>query len=96
MFTRQKGVDNEEPLWLYVLDQKPTFKYDYRANLLSGVGVLTTDDVYRLELDSEDDALYSFDQPKGANKSHLTLIPYYAWANRDEKQMTVWFKQNGF
>lgn len=91
-----EGVDNEEPLWLYVLDQKPTFKYDYRANLLSGVGVLTTDDVYRLELDSEDDALYSFDQPKGANKSHLTLIPYYAWANRDEKQMTVWFKQNGF
>ncbi|MCV3742197.1 hypothetical protein [Lentilactobacillus buchneri] len=39
------------------------------------------------------DELYTFDAPKTAEKSHLTLIPYYAWANRDEKQMNVWIQQ---
>ncbi|MFD1124068.1 glycoside hydrolase family 127 protein [Lentilactobacillus raoultii] len=88
-----EGVDNEEPLWRYVLGQKPSFKYQYQAHLLNGVGTLTTDDVYRIE-DDPDDSLYTFDRPKGAQKSHLQFIPYYAWANRAEKQMTVWLHQN--
>jgi DUF1680 family protein len=91
-----EGVDNKEPLWLYVLNQKPSFKYEYHPDLLSGVGVLTTNDVVRLEEDSDKDSLYTFDQSKGANRSHLTFIPYYAWANRKESQMTVWIRQNGF
>lgn len=88
-----EGVDNEEPLWRYVLGQKPSFKYQYQAHLLNGVGTLTTDDVYRIE-DDPDDSLYTFDRPKGVQKSHLQFIPYYAWANRAEKQMTVWLHQN--
>ncbi|MCO7124653.1 glycoside hydrolase family 127 protein [Sporolactobacillus shoreicorticis] len=91
-----EGVDNEEPLWLYVLDQKPSFTYDYQPKLLDGVEILTTDDVFRLKIDSEEDSLYTFDQPRGADKSSLTFIPYYAWANRYEKQMTVWLNQRTF
>ncbi|MEE8824407.1 Non-reducing end beta-L-arabinofuranosidase [Lentilactobacillus sunkii] len=90
-----EGVDNKQPLSSYFLGQKPSFKYEYQPQLLSGVGTLSTDDAYYLEEDSTDD-LYTFDTPKGAQKSRLTLIPYYAWANRDEKQMTVWLHQNEF
>ncbi|KRL22845.1 glycoside hydrolase family 127 protein [Lentilactobacillus kisonensis] len=89
-----EGVDNSQPLWRYILGEAPSFKYTYEPQLLDGVGTLTTDDAYCLEGDPEE-ALYTFDKPKGAQKAHLTLIPYYAWANRDEKQMTVWIRQNG-
>lgn len=88
-----EGVDNEEPLSRYVLGQKPSFDYNYQSKLLNGVGVVTTDDAYRIADDS-DDSLYTFDRPKGVEKAHLEFIPYYAWANRDKKQMTVWLHQS--
>lgn len=88
-----EGVDNQEPLWNYVLGQNPSFNYRYQSDLLNGVGTLSTDDVYYLKDEDNQDELYTFDAPKTAEKSHLTLIPYYAWANRDEKQMNVWIQQ---
>lgn len=86
-------VDNQKPLWLYQLDQKPTFTYRYQNDLLEGVGVLDTDDVTRITEDSNDDSLYSLDKDKTLEKAHLRLIPYYAWANRDEGQMVVWLNK---
>ncbi|EHL98999.1 hypothetical protein HMPREF9103_01223 [Lentilactobacillus parafarraginis F0439] len=86
-------ADNQSPLWLYELNKKPAFKYNYDQNLLDGVGTLETDDVQRLNENSASDDLYSFDEEPTAQQSHLTLIPYYAWANRDEGQMTVWLHQ---
>ena len=35
-------------------------------------------------------SLYSDKQPKSA-KTSLTLIPYFAWANRTESDMKIWF-----
>lgn len=86
--------DNASPLWLYKLDSKPAFKYEFQDNLLDGVGVLETNDVKKLEKNSSTDELYTFDKEKVVKKSHLKLIPYYAWANREEGQMTVWLHQS--
>lgn len=86
-------VDNQKNLWLDRLTHKPTFTYRYQQDLLSGVGVLKTTDVKRLVEDPKTDSLYTFDQEKKSEDTQLTLIPYYAWANREEGQMMVWFDQ---
>jgi hypothetical protein len=39
------------------------------------------------------EALYATDEPsaaKAANPTPLKLIPYYAWANREDSSMQVW------
>lgn len=84
-----ESCDNTEPLWDYILTKKPKFNYEYHADLLKGVVILTTNDVYRIS--TNNDQLYTFDEEPVKEKSKLTLIPYYAWANREEKQMQVWF-----
>lgn len=85
--------DNEGPLWLYELDKKPAFNYAYEAELLDGVGTLTTNNVTKLVEEKTSEALYTFDEEKTMQKAQLKLIPYYAWANRNEGQMTVWLHQ---
>ena len=47
----------------------------------------------RMIEDGNDDSLYSLDSEKALEKAHLQLIPYYAWANRDEGQMMVWLNK---
>lgn len=84
-------TDNQSKLFDYQLDVNPDFTVAYHPDLLGGVNVITTRDVTRLQNTVDD--LYTFDtKPKG-EKSKLTMIPYYAWANRDEGEMTVWLHE---
>ncbi|WP_283680268.1 beta-L-arabinofuranosidase domain-containing protein [Lentilactobacillus sp. Marseille-Q4993] len=85
-------ADNEKDLWQFKVDEQPKFDYTYNQDLLDGVGVLTTSDVEKME--STDNAdLYQFDEEQTTKSARLTLVPYYAWANRSEGQMSVWFNQ---
>ena len=87
-----EGVDNEAELWRYRLADKPSFTYDYRNDLLEGVGTLTTNDAERVQ-DASTDDLYSFDHDEKAQQAQLHLIPYYSWANRSESEMSVWLNR---
>jgi len=75
------------------LDQKLTqdFPSEYKADLLDGVGVLHHSGAVA-EIPSAKEALYA-PVDSGAPKTRsekLTLIPYYAWANREATPMQVW------
>ena len=67
------------------------FQEEYQAGLLDGVTVLHHKGAAR-EVSSEKEPLYvpaSPDVPR-MRTENLTLIPYYAWANRKEAAMQVW------
>jgi DUF1680 family protein len=67
------------------------FQSEYAANLLDGIVVLhQTGAAY--ETASADEALY-MPMNSATHKTRpvkLTLIPYYAWANRQQTSMQVW------
>ncbi|MFI3332383.1 MAG: beta-L-arabinofuranosidase domain-containing protein [Rikenellaceae bacterium] len=64
-----------------------SFSLNYQESLLGGVNTITTDALYR-KSSFEQSGLYA--PIKGGYDSiELTLIPYYAWANRGECEMTV-------
>ena len=85
--------DNKAPLWNYRLKSNPKFTSNYDSQLLDGVVVLDTDDAERMAEDSEQQLYYFVDDTPGWSQSHLRLIPYYAWANRDNGQMEVWLNK---
>jgi DUF1680 family protein len=67
------------------------FETEYQAGLLDGVTVLRHNGAVN-ESASKLDELYvpaSPDSPK-TRAANLTLIPYYAWANRQPTSMQVW------
>lgn len=72
------------------LPSKPRFEARYDASLLSGISVLEGDAAV-LPADGGQPVY----RPAGAFSgvgahTRLTLIPYYAWANRGNSRMTVW------
>ena len=85
-------ADNEIPLWLYKVNTKEEPEYHFDEKLLDGVGVLKVV-ADKPALDSENDDLYVEDQDQELIPSALTLIPYYAWANREDGQMRVWLNK---
>ena len=64
-------------------------KAEFERNLLGGVIVLNGQ---ALALQEEDWAstLYRERQNRAKRKVNIRLIPYYAWSNRGESEMTVW------
>lgn len=83
-------ADNEAPLWDYHVNTKDDTTYDYQAETLDGVGVITVP-ATREQLESTDDTLYkSIDDVPNKIDTQLTLVPYYSWANRLNGQMRVW------
>ena len=84
-------ADNETPLWDYhVATEDDVTTYAYHEDLLGGVGVIHLP-AKRERLDSADDALYQpLEEVPVKDKTRLTLVPYYSWANRSNGQMRVW------
>ena len=68
--------------------------YDVSIPSLDGAKTVRTAEGVRLEVpalrSAEDGALYRY-QPSAKEPCTLTLIPYYAWANRGEGDMQIWF-----
>ncbi|WP_024746818.1 glycoside hydrolase family 127 protein [Levilactobacillus namurensis] len=86
-----EAVDNQQSLGQYQVSPGDTTHYQFDQQLLNGVGVVTVD-AHRAVTDDTTQALYT-DQDSNQETASLTLIPYYAWANRDEGQMRVWLNR---
>jgi DUF1680 family protein len=66
------------------------FQDEYSANLLDGIVILHHEGV-AYETASADEALYmALGSAPRTRPAKLTLIPYYAWANRQPTAMQVW------
>lgn len=85
-------ADNQAPLWLYRVSEKPDFHYHFDKQLLDGVGVVTLK-AKRDSLDDENAPLYQEDKVSESKTVDLKLIPYYSWANREDGQMRVWLNR---
>jgi len=89
----QPGVEDLFDVSLLVSgDPAGEFEAEYRPDLLGGVAVLRHTGV-AYEESPEEGKLYrplgsSFSRP--TRPVELTLIPYYAWANRETSAMRVW------
>lgn len=73
-------ADNREVKVLSLtLGEKSSYSTKYVPDLLNGVTIIQT-----RESNAKAPAV------KGGNASIITAIPYYAWANRGQGEMTVW------
>ena len=77
-----EGIDNEGHLRSLILDTNSRVELDINNEL--GVLVATLDAYQR----KPSDKLYSYTAQ--TYKTKATLIPYYAFANREECEMQVW------
>ncbi len=82
-----EGVDNGEELGTLVLPKNADLKYSYNDSLLGGVGVIEAEG--KRVCVEETDGLYTVNKPT-VSDAKLKFIPYFAWANRGENEMTVW------
>jgi DUF1680 family protein len=67
------------------------FQHEYKADLLDGVMVLHHKGGVN-EVSSAKEGLYmpASPAPPKTRPENLTLIPYYAWSNRQQTAMQVW------
>ncbi|EEI72309.1 hypothetical protein [Lentilactobacillus hilgardii] len=47
----------------------------------------------REKLNADDADLYTEAKPADTETVDLTMVPYYAWANRQDGQMRVWLNR---
>jgi uncharacterized protein len=88
---QQNNPDFSEISLVVNSNSRKTFETDYQANLLDGVTVLHHKGAVA-EAAWKQAELYvaaNKDSPK-THPANLTLIPYYAWANRQTSSMQVW------
>ena len=85
-------ADNGNQLHRIRLDKDARFTEEFRADLLDGVMTLITQG-QRHHTSWDDTCLYRPAQEDRYEPVTLTFIPYYAWANRSQGEMTVWVRQ---
>jgi DUF1680 family protein len=62
---------------------------EYQADVLDGVATITTEAIAEAN-PIWNGGLYRPKQTEGEKRIPLTLVPYYAWANRGAGEMSVW------
>lgn len=89
-------VDNEGDLWTYRLTDDARgadAKTEYEPDLLGGVETIVIPAI-REASDADGSPLYSESEAcRQREGSSLKLVPYYAWANREPGQMSVWIRR---
>jgi DUF1680 family protein len=85
-------ADNQAPLWLYQVSPDAQTDYHFDEKLLDGVGVIKVA-AKREKLNADDADLYTEAKPADTETVDLTMVPYYAWANRQDGQMRVWLNR---
>jgi len=81
-----EAIDQKLPSVMnLVLDDDAEVHYDYQIGLLSGIGTLTGTIKVASELEDGNVSLVP---------QKFRAIPYYAWANRDPGEMTVWLAES--
>lgn len=82
-------TDQQQDVWKYTLTNAADFHFE--AQLLGGVGVIQAEAKVRNEESAS--LLYREYSAPIYSEVMLKLVPYYAWANRDSKNMEVWINQ---
>jgi hypothetical protein len=78
-------LDQEEQKALHLMiGEEPGFSYSFDPNLLNGVGLIRASG-YSLT--------GTLEGPVSKSPASLVAIPYYAWANRGNGEMTVWIPE---
>lgn len=81
-----EAIDQKLPgVMNLIIDDEAEVHYDYQIGLLSGVGTLTGTIKAASELEAGNVSLVP---------QEFRAIPYYAWANRDPGEMTVWLAES--
>jgi DUF1680 family protein len=80
--------DHDEILEDLRIDPAAEIRAEHRPDLLGGVTVLHADGVVVARPTPQPLRKFETDQSRKTNP--LTLIPYYAWANRGQHAMRVW------
>lgn len=89
-----EGIENGKELHLLSLSSKANFDYQWDEKLLGGIDMITADGM-RLVCDKEEQQLYTTSKTSTRKTNQkLRWIPYYAWANRGETDMTVWIRES--
>lgn len=88
-----EGTDNEAPLSLYEVATDAKTDYHFDESLLDGVGVVNVSAKLQ-KADSKDAPLYvDASEQVDSTDAELTMVPYYAWANRENGKMRVWLNK---
>ncbi|MBP1904806.1 DUF1680 family protein [Paenibacillus turicensis] len=85
-------VDNGAHLHEILLPQDAELTPRYDEQLLGGVTVIEGKG-YRIKEGSWSGELYSDEALPEHTETHVKFIPYYAWANRGENEMSVWVRE---
>lgn len=85
-----EGCDNPEPLWNLKADPEGEITLtDFDPDLLGGIRTLKIPGFRRAD---HQESLYASGRPVYVPQE-LTAIPYYAWANREKRDMRVWIRE---
>ncbi len=82
-------VDNGKGLQRIYLPKDSELKLEHQKDKLLGINEIHTKG-YRLKELEDETVLYTSEGNWEYEPVDLTYIPYYAWANRGENEMTVW------
>lgn len=84
--------DNRKPLWTSKIVVDGQNNAQFEKDLLGDVTTVTVE-AKREELDDTDSLYYEASRAPKEVEKPLKMIPYYAWANRSNGQMQVWFNK---
>jgi len=84
-------ADNGPHLHEVVLPKHAKLAYEFDADLLGGIGVVTAEGA-RMKRTAQAERLYEPDVSHRPEPVALRFIPYYAWANRGQGEMAVWIR----
>ncbi|MFC7140561.1 glycoside hydrolase family 127 protein [Halosimplex aquaticum] len=88
-----EAVDNDRPLHQYAVPTGADAEATHDPSLLEGVTTLEMDATVP-DLDGWEGSLYRSASETGSEAADLTLVPYYAWDNRDAGDMQVWHRSD--
>lgn len=80
-----EGTDNNGRAANILLPAETSVSAEYVPHLLAGVNVLKAN-VPVVTIDEKGENIFT-------QKKTVTFVPYYAWANRGEGEMMIWFPQ---
>lgn len=85
-------ADNGANLRDLQLSSEAAFEGAFVPDLLEGVYVIESKDAWRTAYDGVSTDLYTTSR-YAKQQTKAVFVPYYAWANREEGEMTVWIRE---
>ncbi|ERJ05602.1 Putative cytoplasmic protein [Halorhabdus tiamatea SARL4B] len=86
-----ESVDHDRPLHHYAIDPTNDFEATHREDLFDGMTVLDGEATVP-SLEGWDGKLYRPAVETETENASITVVPYYAWDNREPGAMRVWIR----